>query len=290
MDQAVHTGHNLGKGTEGHQLDDTDRGHIAHAVLVHEHGPGINAVILDAQGDLVLLRVKGDDVHIHGVADLADLRGGLDAAPAQLRDMYHAVHTADVHEHAVAGHGLHGAGVVLADLNAAPNSFLSGLTGLVSDRADGADHTAAGTVDLGDTQLNLLALHGRQVSTAGLAALGSGHEHADTLDRHHDTALVLLGDGAFHDGLLFHSGLDVLPDLDGVQTLLAQLGITLHVVDADDIGLDLVADLDDILGLRSGIIRQFAHLDVSGLLGAHIHLDLGGGDGRDDAGYLLSCI
>ena len=42
-----------------------------------KHELWIDTVILDAQGDLVLLRVKGDDVHIHGVADLADLRRSL---------------------------------------------------------------------------------------------------------------------------------------------------------------------------------------------------------------------
>ena len=75
------------------------------------------------------------------------------------------------------------------------------------------------------------------------------------------------------------------PDLGGVQTLLGQLRVALHVVDADDPGLDLVAHVDDILRLDAGIVGQFAELDVSGLLGTHIHLDLGGGDGRHDAGH-----
>ena len=39
VDQAVHAGHDLGKGAEGHQLDDADSGHVAHLVLVHEHVP-----------------------------------------------------------------------------------------------------------------------------------------------------------------------------------------------------------------------------------------------------------
>ena len=55
VDQAVHAGNHLSESAEGHQLDDPDLGGVAHAVLVHEHFPGIHAVVLGAQGDLVLL-------------------------------------------------------------------------------------------------------------------------------------------------------------------------------------------------------------------------------------------
>ena len=41
VDQAVHTGHNLGKGAEGHQLDYADIGHVAGLILAGEHLPGV---------------------------------------------------------------------------------------------------------------------------------------------------------------------------------------------------------------------------------------------------------
>ena len=179
---------------------------------------------------------------------------------------------------------------MLAHLDVGPQLGLGGLAGLLSHGADGANHPAAGTVDLGDAELDLLALHGGQVRAAGLAALGGGHEHPHALDGHHDAALVLLGDGALQDGLVLHGLLDVLPDLGGVQTLLAELRVTLHVVDPDHPGLDLVAHMDQVLGLDIGIVAQFAELDVSGLLGPHVHLDLVGGDGRHDAGHPVTVI
>ena len=49
--------------------------------------------------------------------------------------MYHTVHAADVHEHAVGGHGLDGAGVVLAHLDVLPDLSLGSLTGLVGHGA-----------------------------------------------------------------------------------------------------------------------------------------------------------
>ena len=179
---------------------------------------------------------------------------------------------------------------MLADLDVGPQLVLRGLAGLIGDGADGTHHAAAGTVDLGNAQLDLLLDHLGQVSAAGLAALGSGNEHPHALDGNHDTALVLFGDNAFENRLLFHGLLDILPDLHGIQALLAQLSIALDVVDTDDVGLDLIADLHHVLGLDAGIIAQLAELDVRSLLGTHIHLDLGGGDGRDNTGDLLSCI
>ena len=204
--------------------------------------------------------------------------------------MYHAVHTADVHEDTVGGHGLHDAGVVLADLDVGPDLSLLGGALLGLDGADGAHDAAAGAVDLGDTEVDLLLDEAGEVSAPGQAALGGGDEDPDALDGHHETALVFLGDGTLEDGLLLDGLLDVLPDLHGVQTLLGELGVAFHVVDADDVGLDLVAHVDNVLGLDGGIVAQLAELDVGGLLGAHIHLHLSRGDGGDDTGDLLSCI
>ena len=204
--------------------------------------------------------------------------------------MYHTIHAADIHEHTIGGHRLDSAGVVLAHLDVLPDLGLGSLTGLVGHGLDGAHHAAAGTVDLGDAQGDGLADQSAELSAAGQTGLGSGHEHAHALDVDHDAALVLLGDLALQGSLLLTGLLDILPDLDSVQTLLGQHGIALHVVDADDIGLDLVADLHHILGLHAGIGGQLVDVDITCLLAAQVNLHLGGTDGSHDTGYLLSCI
>ena len=59
-DKVVHpmygagTGDYLSEGTKGHQLDNAHVGGIAHLISGGEHGPGILAVILHPQGDLLL--------------------------------------------------------------------------------------------------------------------------------------------------------------------------------------------------------------------------------------------
>ena len=179
---------------------------------------------------------------------------------------------------------------MLADLDALPDGSLSSLTSLVEDGLDGAHDAAAGTVDLGHAELDLLLDHLAKVGVLGHTALRSGHEDAHALDRDDDAALVHFGHDTVENGLVLNSSLDIFPELDGVETLLGEGGIAFHVVDADNIGLDLVADLDDVLGLDVGVVAQLGNRDVTRLLAADVDLYFGRADGRDDAGHLISCI
>lgn len=123
-----------------------------------------------------------------------------------------------------------------------------------------------------------------------MPALRSGHEHAHALDRNDDAALVHFGHGAFENGLVLNGGLNVFPELDSVETLLGEGGVAFHVVDADNVSLDLVADLDDVLGLDVGVAAQLRNRDIACLLAADVDLDLGRADGGHDTGHLISCI
>ena len=139
-------------------------------------------------------------------------------------------------------------------------------------------------------ELNALLDELAQIAVLGQTALGSGNEHTHALDGNDDAALVFFGDDALENGLVLNGILDVLPDLDRVEALLGKGGIALHVVDADDVGLDLVADMDDVLDLGVGIAGKLADGNVARLLAAQVDLDLGRTDGRDDTGHLISCI
>ena len=185
---------------------------------------------------------------------------------------------------------LDGAGVALAVLDGLPN--LGGLLGALSALhvADGAHHAAAGTVDLGDAQTDLLLEQLAHGSATGQAGLRGGHKDPDALDGDHHAALVLLGDHTFHHGVLLLGLLDVVPALHAVQTLLGEGDHALLIVDAHDIGLDLIAHFDQVLHLGGGVVGQLGHGYVAGVLGAQIHIDLGGGDASYDTGDLLSCM
>ena len=136
VDQAVHTRHDLGEGAEGHQLHDAHSSDVADLVLALEALPGILVRVLVAQRDLVGVLVEVDHVHVDLVADRDDVRGLVDALPAQLGNVDHAVHAADVDERAVAGQALDDAVIALADLDLVPDAGDGLMAGLRGDLAD----------------------------------------------------------------------------------------------------------------------------------------------------------
>ena len=290
MDQAVHTGNDLSKGAEGHQLDDLHLDHIANLVLVQENVPGVGLGGLVAQGDLLLLGIVGDDKDLDLVTHLDHLGGILDAVPGQLRDMHHAVHAANVHKGAIRGEALDNAMILLTHFDLRPDLLLGSLAQLVGHGTDGADHTAAGTVDLGN-----LHLHGglhqlRQVAALGHTGLGGGDEHTDALDIGHDAALVLLGNETLNNGLALRSGLNLFPSLAGFQTLLGKTRRTLGIIDVHHQHLNLVADFQNIFRLHGRIGAEIINRDITCVLCTQVHLNLGGANGSYNACDLISVI
>ena len=272
-----------------HELDHLDGGNAADLVLLGELGPGVAVGILVAQGDLALLAVKVDDVNVDLVANGDDLRGLMDAAPAQLGHMNHAVDAADVHKCAVAGQGLDHAVVALADLDLVPDG-LGALAALgLGNAADGANNALAGLVDLGDLQADGLLEELAQLSVSGQVGLGGGNEHAHALHIDHDAALVLLGDNTFENGAVVNGFLDLGPHLGSIQTLLGQHSSALNVVDTHNDSLDLVANLHSVLDLDA-VIGELGSGDEAGVLCAQVNTDLSAGDCNNSTGYLVSII
>ncbi len=289
MDKTVNTVYNLSKCAEGHELDDLDLRHVANGVLVGEQRPWVGLGILVAERDLALVLIEVDNINLYLVTDGEDLRGLVDAAPAQLRDMDHTVNAADIDECAVAGEGLDNALVLLADLDLVPDG-LSALTALsLRDTADGADNALASLVDLSDLEADSLLEEPRQIGLTREIGLRGGNEHAHALDHDDNAALVLFGDNAFENGAVVNCGLDVIPHLRRVETLLGELCGTLNVIDSDNNSLDGVADLDNVFDLDA-VVGKLGRGDEAGVLGAEIDADLSAGDRNDNASYLISII
>ena len=100
---------------------------------------------------------------------------------------------------------------------------------------------------------------------------------------------VLLGDNAFHNGAVVNSGLNIVPALCGVKTLLGELRGALDVVHADNNSLDGVADLDNVLDLDA-VVGELGRGDEAGILGAEVNADLSAGNRNDSTCYLISII
>ena len=224
------------------------------------------------------------------IADLQHIAGLLNALPAELGHMNHAIDAADVHKCTVRGEGLDGTFILLADFDLVPDLLGLGLALFVADGADGADNTTASLIDFGDAKLDSLTQKLAHGCFLGQAGLGSGHEDLDAADTDNNAALIVLNDLTLNS-IAFHACcIDVIPGLDGIQTLLGKHDGAFHVIDANHEGFDLVADLDNILCLCRRIIGKLAHGNVAGLLGTEIHRHLSRRDCSDDSFHPVTSI
>ena len=204
--------------------------------------------------------------------------------------MDHTVHTANVHKGAIGSQGLHGTGVPLAVLNLSPDLLRGGGPLSTGDPADGTHYPAASPVDLGDDQTDLLLEQLAHRRLSGQTSLRGGDKDPHTLDGDDHTALVVLSDEAFHNRLVLPSGLNFLPALVDIQAALGQLHQAVPVADLHDDRLDLIAHLDNVLYLYSGIVTQFGQSNVARVFDAQLYLDLGGRDCHNGARDLISII
>ena len=238
----------------------------------------------------MLSSIKGNYVYIQLITNTDNIGGSLDAVPAQLGNVNHTVHTTDIHECAVRSQGLDNAVILSAFLNLVPNLLLSSLTGFSRNCTDRADHTAASTVNLGNLHLYLLTDHCGHIAALSHVRLRSRNEHADALYIGNQATLVFFRDDSIYHSLLFAPGSHIIPYLHTVQLLLGQLAGALLIVHTNNEHLDLIANLQDILGLNGGICADFIIRDVAGVLGAQIDLDFGGANTCYDTGNFISCI
>src|SRR5262249_25228635 len=152
--------------------------------------PRAGGLVLQAQGDLFLLLVHGEDVDFELLVDVHDLLGIGDAAPAHVGDVEQAVDATQVDEGPELGNVLDDALANLARLDLAQQLFLH-LDALIFDELAAADHdVAAGLVDLENLALDGLADVVSDVGGPANVHLAGGQEDIDA-DVHQETALDL---------------------------------------------------------------------------------------------------
>ena len=287
MNQTVHTGQDANESTE---LGDAHNGsgeYAADGILVLQLLPGVVLGLLVAQRNLVVLGIQSLHIHLDGVAHGNNLAGVLDAVPAQLADVAQAVHAADVHEGTVSGQALHNAGVGLANLNVSPEGLALGSVLLGGNLVDGTNDLAAGA--LGDDQLHILLYQSVDVLITAHGGLAAGHEYLHALHQNDYTALVGLGDNAFHDGA-FLSGLGHLfQTLAGFQLLAGQVGNAFLIVHFFNDEVQLVPNLDQILRTGCGVVGKLTQFHKTGVFGADINLHLIGRNAGNSALHYLTC-
>src|SRR5262249_1182543 len=113
VDQPLDAVLDAGEGAKGRDLGNRPLHELPDLVALLDRGPRIDLGPLDRQGDLLLLLVDREHLHLDLLADLEDLAGVVDAAPGQLANVYQPVGTAEIDEGAEIGQVAHRAGAQL---------------------------------------------------------------------------------------------------------------------------------------------------------------------------------
>ena len=283
MDEAFHSGEDLGERAEGGDADDLDVDLGADGIVSLEHFPRAVFDLLVAQGDLLVLSVKGFDVHVHGIAHVDDLGRMLDALPGKLGAMDHAVHASQIDERAVIGKGLDDAGILHTFFDRAPEFLLDLLAHSLVGLTDGADCSAAALVDIDHDEVDRLVEHILQAAASGHGGKRSGDEDADAVGNNNQSFADHFNNVAFENCPLLFRFNDSIPILDGVVTLLREHDGAFHIIRLHDDQVQLVADLQLLHGIRLGVVAVLVDRDVARLLSSDIHLDLIRGDVHNGA-------
>src|SRR5699024_7521063 len=248
------------EGTEGDELGDLARDDLTDRVGPGEVLPGVLLRRLERQRDALAVHVDVQDLDGDLVADLDDLGGVVDVLPGQLGDVDQAVDATEVDEGTeVDDRGDRaGADLTLLELLEEAGAHLG--LGLLQPGAAGEDHVVAVLVQLDDLRLDLLA--DVRLEVADAAHLDQrGREEAAQADVEDETALDDLDDGAGDDAVLLLDLLDRAPGALVLRTLLGQDQATFLVLLLEDEGLDLVADLDDLVRVDVVLDGQLARGD-----------------------------
>ena len=213
-------------------------------VVTLVHGlPRILGDLLEAEADPLALGVVAQHLDAHVVADVEHLLGVLVARPAHVADVQQAVDAAQIDERAVVRDVLDDAVDEHARLELAERLALERLALLLEQGAAAEHDVAALLVELDDLEVEALADELLEVAHGAQVDLRRGQERLDA-DVDGQAALDPPGDDTL-DELLVLTGLgDLIPDLQAVSLLLADLDEPVVVLCALDVDLDDVAGLD----------------------------------------------
>ena len=240
--------------------------------LVSMFCPRRRRLVLEGEGDLLLLAVDAEDVDLEFLVDLHHVVRVGDAVPAHVRDVQQAVDAAEVHERAEVGDVLDDPLADLMHFQLAEELLLHVVADDLDQLAAAHDDVAALLVDLEDHALDRLADVLADVGRAADVHLRGRQEDVDA-DVDEQAALDLLGDRPSDDVAFLVLGEDRLP-------LLLPLGLA--VGEADPAGLvfdGFQQDFDGVAGagdadVLAGLVLPLVELDDAFGLVANVDHDI----------------
>ena len=253
--------------------------------------PRIVEQLLHAERDAVGLVVDLDDLDLHLLADVEHFGRVIDAAPRDVGDVQQAVDAAEVHERAVVGDVLDHAVDDLALFEVLHQLLALLGAGLFQHGAARDDDVAAAAIHLEDLE-RLVDVHQRRdVADRADVDLRARQERHGAVEIDREAALDLVEDDALDLLVVVERLLELAPAFLAARLVAREHRFAERVLDALQIDLDLVADLDLAAAAGAG---EFAHRNAAFGLRAdvderHVLLDADD-DAFDDGAFLRTAL
>ena len=246
MDQALDAGFDLDERAVRHDVDDLAVDLAALRILRDHVIPRIAGLLLEAEGDALLLLVDADDDDFEFLTDRKHYGRMRDPAPGDIGDVQQAVHAAEVDERAEVGDVLDHALAQVVDLHFAQQLAARLAEGLFEEFTARNDDVAAVLIDLDDLDVELFADVIVHIVHRTHVELRTGQEGREAFDIDHDAALDAVAHETFDNIAFAVFGRDAVPGLDRVGLFEAEFRHVVAVFDLFEIDVDLVADRDFI--------------------------------------------
>ena len=263
--EAFHAVLELHERAVGHEVHDLAADAGALRVLQLDLFPGVLQLLLQAEGNPLLLEVDVQDEHLELLADLHHFARMVDAAPAHVGDVQQAVHAVQIHERAEIGDVLHDAAAGLAGLDFHQQLLLLLAAGFLDQVAARQHDVAALVVDLDDLAFQRLAEEVVQVAHRHHVDLRARQERVHAAHVDQQAALDLALDHAVDHFAFFARSGHVVPIALLFRARLAQHDHPVLVFEALQQHFDFIADVDfaQILefGSRQQAFRLVADVD-----------------------------
>src|SRR5262249_33051029 len=212
--------------------------------------------LLHAEGNAVGLMVDLDDLDLHLLSDVEHLGGMIDAPPRNVGDMQQAVDSAEVHEGAIVGDVLDYP-VDHLTLFEVLHQLLTLLgAGLLQHGAARNHDIAAAPVHLQNLE-RLRDIHeGSDISDRPDVDLGTRQKRHGAIKIDGEAALDLIEDDALYLFVVLKCSFELAPAFLASRLVARQHRLAQRILDALQIDLDGVADLDLVLAAGTVELTQ----------------------------------
>ncbi len=190
--------------------------------------PGIRRQLLEAEGDALLILIKLEHLDLNLVADIDEIAGMGEPAPAHVGDVEQAIESAEIDEGTVVREVLDGSGEDGSFLKGGEGNRLLGVLLLFEQFLAGDDDVTALFVQLDNADFNLGTDVAVQIADGADLDLRAGEEGLDA-DVDGETALDAGDDHALDGGLGVGCLFELVPDLV-TQSLLVGDGVASAVL------------------------------------------------------------